>query len=131
MRAYRREWLLLPPLPRPWRRAAHVPAAPGHQRAGAPRPRRPRERTTPRDLFDRAVYGGRSYSDKAPGISFLAVPAYVLEHAAGADPRPRHWDSEGDLRLWVLRVASGGLLFLLGVFLVGRAAEGLAPGTGA
>jgi hypothetical protein len=87
--------------------------------------------TVPNELFDRAVYGGRSYSDKAPGISFLAVPAYAAERAAGANPRPRRWDSEGDLRLWALRVASGGLMFLLGVFLVGRAAEGLAPGTGA
>src|SRR5439155_1214880 len=87
--------------------------------------------TVPASLFDRAVYGGRSYSDKAPGMSVLAVPAYALERAGGVDPRPRHWDGRHALRLWLLRAGSGGLLFLLGVFLVGRAAEGLAAGTGA
>jgi hypothetical protein len=87
--------------------------------------------TVPSTLFDRAVFGGRSYSDKAPGLSFLAVPVYAVERAAGANPRPQRWDSEGDLRLWLLRVATSGLLFLLAVALVGRAAEGLAPRTGA
>jgi hypothetical protein len=87
--------------------------------------------TVPRTLFDRAVYGGRSYSDKAPGISFLDVPAYELEAAAGQARGPGEWQSEGDLRLWLLRLGAGGLAFLAAVFLVGRAAEGLAAGTGA
>ena len=28
-------------------------------------------------FFDRAVYHGKTYSDKAPGMSFLAVPVYA------------------------------------------------------
>ena len=131
LRAYRGEWLVLSLVALAALTVVHVAGPQDDTRVALTRSIVQGKLTVPGDLFDRAVYGGRSYSDKAPGISFLAVPAYVLERAAGADPRPRHWDSEGDLRLWVLRVASGGLLFLLGVFLVGRAAEGLAPGTGA
>jgi hypothetical protein len=82
-------------------------------------------------LFDRAVYRGRSYSDKAPGMSFLAVPAYTLERAAGIAKPPRDWSSEGDLSLWLLRVLSSGVMFLAAVVLVGRLAERLVAGAGA
>jgi len=82
-------------------------------------------------LFDRSVYGGRTYSDKAPGVSFLAVPAYMVERAAGAARAPRGWEREGDLSLWGIRLATSGLLFLGTVFLLGRAAERLVTGTGA
>jgi len=34
-------------------------------------------------LFDRALYKGRTYSDKAPGMSFLAVPWFELERGLG------------------------------------------------
>jgi hypothetical protein len=81
-------------------------------------------------LFDRAAYGGRSYSDKAPGMSFLAVPAYEVERLAGVARAPRDWAPEGDLSLWAVRLATSGLLFLAAVLLVGRAAEALVPGTG-
>jgi hypothetical protein len=82
-------------------------------------------------LFDRAVYRGRSYSDKAPGMSFLAVPAYELERLAGVARPPYQWQTEGDLSLWGIRVATSGVLFLLCTFLVGRAAEALSSGAGA
>lgn len=82
-------------------------------------------------LFDRATYGGRTYSDKAPGVSFLAVPAYVVERALGVARAPRDWAAKGDLSLWGIRVFSVGLLFLLCAFLLGRAAESLVAGTGA
>jgi len=82
-------------------------------------------------LFDRAVHDGRTYSDKAPGMSFLAVPAYVVERGLGVARAPRDWAREGDLSLWGIHVFSGGLLFLACAFLLGRAAEALVPGTGA
>lgn len=82
-------------------------------------------------LFDRAVFGGKTYSDKAPGMSFLAVPAYEVERLAGIAKAPRGWQDEGDLSLWLLRVLSSGLLFLASVVIVGRLAERFVPGTGA
>lgn len=83
--------------------------------------------------FDRAERDGHSYSDKAPGLSLLAVPAYaVLDAATAAPPADvRAWDGEGDLRVWALRLATSGLGFLLLVLLAGRVAERLRPGTGA
>jgi phage shock protein PspC (stress-responsive transcriptional regulator) len=85
----------------------------------------------PHGLFDRAEFGGRSYSDKAPGMSFLAVPAFEVERLAGIDRTEGAWHTEGDLSLWLLRVLGSGLLFLVAVFTVGRVAEGLVPNTGA
>jgi hypothetical protein len=82
-------------------------------------------------LFDRAVYGGRTYSDKAPGLSFLAVPAYVVERAAGVARAPTAWSVKGDLSLWGIHVATSGALFLIAVLLVGRAGEALVARTGA
>lgn len=83
--------------------------------------------------FDKAAHGGHAYSDKAPGLSLLAVPAWAALDAAGVAPEasPARWNAEGDLRVWALRLLTGGLLFLLGVAGLGRVAERLAPGTGA
>jgi hypothetical protein len=83
------------------------------------------------DLFDRAVYGGHTYSDKAPGISFLAVPTFVVERAVGVARAPRDWTGKGDLSLWGIRLGTSGLLFLLTGLLLGRVAEALVAGTGA
>jgi hypothetical protein len=82
-------------------------------------------------LFDRAVFGGKTYSDKAPGMSFAAVPSYELERAAGIARAPSGWRPEGDLSLWLVRVLTSGVLFLVAVVVVGRLAEELRPGTGA
>jgi hypothetical protein len=82
-------------------------------------------------LFDRSVFEGRSYSDKAPGMSFFAVPAFELERLLGIARTQREWRSEGDLSLWLLRVLTSGLMFLIATFVVGRVAEGLVPRTGA
>jgi len=82
-------------------------------------------------LFDRAVFDGRSYSDKAPGMSFLAVPAYEAERLAGIAKAPTDWQDEGDLSLWLLRLLTSGMLFLVSVFVVGRLAERFVAGTGA
>jgi hypothetical protein len=81
--------------------------------------------------FDRSVYHGRSYSDKAPGTSFFAVPAFELERALGIARRAGDWKAEGDVSLWLMRVLSSGTLFLLAVFVVGRLGEAFASGTGA
>jgi hypothetical protein len=82
-------------------------------------------------LFDRAVFGGRTYSDKAPGMSFLAVPAFEIERVTGIAKAPTEWKSEGDLSLWLMRVLTSGVLFLVAVFVVGRLGERLVAGTGA
>jgi hypothetical protein len=76
---------------------------------------------------DRSVYNGHFYSNKAPGLSLLAVPA---AEAVRLPDGPR-WVEEGDLHLWGVRVLTNGIAFLACVLLVGRIAEGLAPGTGA
>jgi hypothetical protein len=75
---------------------------------------------------DVASYGGHLYSDKAPGVSILSIPmaeAVRLPDAAS-------WHYRYDFRVWATRVSVQGLALLLCAFLVGRAAEGLAPGTG-
>ncbi|HZR95961.1 MAG TPA: hypothetical protein VFA56_09715 [Gaiellaceae bacterium] len=82
-------------------------------------------------LFDRALYHGKTYSDKAPGMSFLAIPAFELERGLGIAKPTTRWNAEGDVSLWLLRVLTSGVLFLVAVFVVGRLAEGIAPGTGA
>ena len=115
LRAYRGEWLVLALVALAALTVVHVAGPQDDTRVALTRAVVQGKLSIPNGLFDRAVYGGRAYSDKAPGVSFLDVPAYAVERAAGANPRPRRWDSEGDLRLWLLRVASGGLLFLLAV----------------
>jgi hypothetical protein len=74
---------------------------------------------------DKASRGGHLYSDKAPGLSALELPA------AGALrlPLPTQWPFEY-LSLWVVRVLVVGVAFVLSAFLVGRVSEGLAPGFG-
>ncbi len=76
--------------------------------------------------FDRSAHGGHLYSDKAPGVSLLEVPALVV---ARPGPNPLLWGND-DVRLWVIRVLTVGLGFLATAFLVGRVSEGLAPGFG-
>lgn len=83
------------------------------------------------NLFDRALFGGRTYSDKAPGMSFFAVPAYELERALGIAKAPVDWQPKGDPSLWLIRVLTSGVLFLVSVFVVGRLGERLVVGAGA
>ncbi len=75
---------------------------------------------------DQASFGGHLYSDKAPGVSLLAVPAAELVRL----PAPDRWSASGDLRLWAVRLATGGIALLGCALLVGRVGEGLAPGWG-
>lgn len=76
---------------------------------------------------DRARYQGRTYSDKAPGMSFLAVPAAVLSDL----PAPTEWHFNRDFHVWTVRLLTSGLAFLLLAFMIGRTAEGIAAGSGA
>jgi hypothetical protein len=75
---------------------------------------------------DHATFGGHYYSDKAPGMSVLEIPGVEL---AGV-PNVTEWPLYSR-PLWVARVLASGLAFLVGLFLVGRISEGLAPGYGA
>lgn len=75
---------------------------------------------------DVAGYGGYVYSNKAPGMSLLSIPAVEAVRL----PTGSRWHFESDLRLWAVRVLTSGLAFLVCAFLVGRVAEGLQPGTG-
>ena len=75
---------------------------------------------------DRASFGGHLYTDKAPGISFVAVPVAELVRLGPPDT----WEHWGDLRLWATRLATGGVALMVCVFLIGRIGEGLAPGWG-
>ncbi|HEY2218627.1 MAG TPA: hypothetical protein VGH35_04765 [Gaiellaceae bacterium] len=74
---------------------------------------------------DKARYGDHLYSDKAPGLSALEVPAAAAVRLPAIDH-----DGGRSTRVWAVRVLSSGLAFLLGALLVGRVAEGLAPGYG-
>jgi hypothetical protein len=75
--------------------------------------------------IDRAEFNGHYYSDKAPGMSALEVPAVELT----ALPNVTEWPYVSR-PLWVVRILSGGIAFVIGLLLVGRISEGLAPGFG-
>jgi hypothetical protein len=77
------------------------------------------------DNIDRSSYGGHLYTNKAPGMSALEVPAVEAIRL----PAPPQW-AAADLRLWVVRLLSSGIGFVLCAFLVGRISEGIAPRLG-
>ncbi|HEX4323008.1 MAG TPA: hypothetical protein VHZ77_00090 [Gaiellaceae bacterium] len=72
---------------------------------------------------DRAAFGGHLYSDKPPGISVFAIPMAQAVRLPG----PSRWSRDGDVRLWAVRLSTGGIALLVCALLVGRVAEGLAP----
>lgn len=76
---------------------------------------------------DRARYDGRIYSDKAPGVALLALPAVVVTDL----PPAGRWRIYGNLRVWLVRLLTGGIAFMSLAFVLGRVAEGLREGTGA
>ena len=75
---------------------------------------------------DRARRAGHIYSDKAPGMSLLAVPveATIGTHAGSS------WSYTENIRVWLARLSTSGLAFLVLAACLGRVSEGLAPGTG-
>ena len=75
---------------------------------------------------DKATFRGHFYSDKAPGFSLVAiVPAQIVRL-----PSWLEWEGVGLVQLWAVRLVIVGVAFMLCVFMVGRVAEGLAPGWG-
>ena len=75
--------------------------------------------------YDKSTYHGHLFSDKAPGMSALEIPA-----AEALQLRlPVQWPWEF-LSLWVVRLCTSGIAFLACAFLLGRIAEGLRPGFG-
>jgi hypothetical protein len=82
--------------------------------------------------IDRARYEGRLYTDKAPGLSFAALPAVAavraFERVAGGRIT-RVWESPE--KLWLVRALVLAPFLALLVWLQGRVAEGLAAATGA
>src|SRR5919201_3425451 len=85
-----------------------------------------------RQTEDRADFGGHGYSDKAPGVSFLALPSLEVARAVGAvGPTERKvgvWLNRW--LLWTLRVLTGGPAFVAAVVLVFVAARRGAPPAG-
>lgn len=79
-----------------------------------------------RHTEDRASFGGHVYTDKAPGLSVAAIPAYGIERAAGGTVSP--W--RGRWSRWLVRLLVNGPLLALAALLVGRRAERLVPGSG-
>ena len=88
---------------------------------------------TARYTIDKSRYGGHWYTDKAPGISLLAIAPVATLDAVGSVTHHRRtlslWRRE--THLWLIRLAVAGIFYLAAVFAVGRVAEGLARGTGA
>jgi hypothetical protein len=84
-----------------------------------------------RQTEDRADFGGHSYSDKAPGISFLALPSLEAARALGAvGPLERRLGVWLDRwLLWTLRILTGGVAYAAAVVLVAVAARRIAPET--
>jgi uncharacterized repeat protein (TIGR01451 family) len=76
--------------------------------------------------FDRSRYGGHLYSDKAPGLSLLELPAAEALLDGPVQDGPAY-----SLRLWGVRVLASGIAFLACAFVLGRIAEGLRTGYGA
>ena len=58
------------------------------------------DRVRRRDQLVIAFYGGYVYSNKAPGMSVLALPAVEVARLQSA----QRWTIGGDLRLWLVRV---------------------------
>jgi hypothetical protein len=81
---------------------------------------------------DKSLYHGHWYSDKAPGISLLALPTFEAMRAFGVvdagDEQRGIWHDRA--LLIAARILTGGLGFLVCVVLVGIAAEEFRAGSG-
>jgi hypothetical protein len=78
--------------------------------------------------IDRAEHQGHLYSDKAPGLSVLAIPAVEATRLPPVNELDRL--DRPDLRLWAVWLSTVGLSYLLLVWMIGRVSEGLVAGTG-
>lgn len=75
---------------------------------------------------DFAAFGGHRYTDKAPALSFFAVPAVEIVQL----PSALAWPKTVTVRLWGVRLWTGGIFLIACALLVGRVAEGLVAGSG-
>ncbi|HRH94087.1 MAG TPA: hypothetical protein PKV72_06180, partial [Candidatus Peribacteria bacterium] len=65
--------------------------------------------------IDKAEFNGHFYSDKAPAVTFLALPAGIVGHlTANALRLPVLWGAGGTIVTWIARTGSAGLLAALG-----------------
>lgn len=85
------------------------------------------------ETIDKASRAGHFYTDKAPGMSLAAAAPLALLHAAGLVDQATRAQGVWTKRslVWIIRVLTGGAAFVALVFIVGRAAESVLPGTGA
>jgi hypothetical protein len=75
--------------------------------------------------LDHALYKGHEYSDKAPGLSLVELPLVEALRLPPANKLRTHsWKG------WVIRLLTSGIVFLGLALVVGRVAEGVAPGYG-
>ena len=81
--------------------------------------------------LDRARYRNHVYTDKAPGLSFAAVPALVavhlVERVTGSSEVGVWYRGK---TLWIVRVVVLGPFLMVLALLMGRVAEGLVEGAG-
>lgn len=73
---------------------------------------------------DESYWEGHYYSVKAPGVAFVALPGYLALDAVGLWPDGRRG------ALWLLSLISSVVPALVLVWLVGRVADALEPGSG-
>lgn len=66
---------------------------------------------------DCAIYEGRAYSVKAPGTSFLGVPAYAAYYWGG---RWLGWEFDREVALWLCRVTASILPWLVFLYFFHR-----------
>lgn len=83
--------------------------------------------------IDSAYIDGKYFANKAPGLAFTLLPAYVGLRAVGLQPRPSEAPSADDYRghLWQLTLLGAVLPFLALLLLVLVAVNGVWPGYGA
>jgi hypothetical protein len=87
-----------------------------------------------KQTIDRAFANGHWYTDKAPGVSLLAIPAFEASRAVDAVTKPDNRHEAVWLRkwtLWGIRIWVGGIAFFALTWLLGRVSEGLVAGSGA
>lgn len=82
---------------------------------------------------DRAFRDGHWYSDKAPGLSLLAIPTIETLRAVDGLTHDKSrlpiWKRVG--HIWLIRMLTGGIGLLAATFLLGRVAAARRPGYGA
>ncbi|HXG75705.1 MAG TPA: hypothetical protein VNJ53_03965 [Gaiellaceae bacterium] len=85
-----------------------------------------------KQTVDRGYYEGHYYADKAPGMSFLAIPLLAALRATGNVTERNEARGIWKVRwkLWTFRLFTSGLGYVLVLVLVGAVAERLVRGTG-